>query len=233
MSSLPFLRSSSPFNASRALIARLFSGIELDPDHEARALEIVAESIDARLAVTLRNADGWSRLVALNASRDAALRSLIDTPDDRARFDAQCAELRAVQAEHRPSFDNAPVVLRVGRRAALGRHARDRVSRGWDVGRRDGVGVVAHRARVSERCGADGVEPDRDGRGYSRAARSVCVVFAIGDADVRAAERWVVGGAAGVVIAVSAGRVTSQRVRLRGADAFLMLARLSSSVEFA
>ena len=114
MSSLPFLRSSSPFNASRALIARLFNGIELDPDQEARALEIVAESIDARLAVTLRNADGWSRLVALNASRDVALRSLIHEPDDRARFDAQCAELRAVQAEHRPSFDNAPVVLRVG-----------------------------------------------------------------------------------------------------------------------
>jgi hypothetical protein len=114
MSSLPFVRSSSPFNASRALIARLFSGIELDPDREARALEIVAESIDARLAVTLRNADGWSRLVALNASRDAALRSLIATPDDRARFDAQCAGLRAAQAEQRPSFDNAPVVLRVG-----------------------------------------------------------------------------------------------------------------------
>lgn len=114
MSSLPFIRSSSPFNASRALIARLFNGIELDPDQEARALEIVAESIDARLAVTLRNADGWSRLMALNVSRDAALRSLIASPDDRARFDAQCAELRAVQAEHRPSFDNAPVVLRVG-----------------------------------------------------------------------------------------------------------------------
>ncbi len=114
MSSLPFIRSSSPFNASRALIARLFGGIELDPNLEARALEIVAESIDARLAVTLRNADGWSRLVALNASRDAALRLLIASEPDRANFDARSAELRAAQAEHRPSFDNAPVVLRVG-----------------------------------------------------------------------------------------------------------------------
>jgi hypothetical protein len=114
MSSLSFIRSSSPFNASRALIAKLFKGIELDPDQDARALEIVAESIDARLAVTLRNADGWSRLVALNASRDSALRSLIASEPDRVRFEAHAADLRAAEAEHRPSFENAPVVLRVG-----------------------------------------------------------------------------------------------------------------------
>jgi hypothetical protein len=114
MSSLPFIRSSSPFNASRALIARLFSGIELDPDREARALEIIAESIDARLAVTLRNADGWSRLLSLNSSRDTALRTLLVSERDRALFDAHAAELRALQSEERPIFDNAPVVLRVG-----------------------------------------------------------------------------------------------------------------------
>jgi hypothetical protein len=114
MNSLSFVRSSSPFAASRAVIAMLFEGIELDSDQEARALEIVAESIDARLAVTLRNADGWSRLVALNAARDASLRALLSSGGDLGRFDERVAELKRQQAESRPTFDNAPVVLRVG-----------------------------------------------------------------------------------------------------------------------
>ena len=114
MNSLSFVRTSSPFNGSRALILRLFDGIELDPDQEVRAFEIVADSIDARLAVTLRNADGWSRLTALNTSRDSALRALLALDGDRALFDAHCAELRRQQADNRPTGDNAPVVLRVG-----------------------------------------------------------------------------------------------------------------------
>ncbi|MGH7618981.1 MAG: hypothetical protein ACREPM_17310 [Gemmatimonadaceae bacterium] len=114
MNSLSFVRASSPFNASRALIARLFDGIELDPNQEARALELVSESIDAGLAVTLRNADGWSRLIALNSSRDAALRMLLASDGDRALFDAHSAELKRQMAANKPSSDNAPVVLRVG-----------------------------------------------------------------------------------------------------------------------
>jgi hypothetical protein len=113
MNPLPFIRSSPPFVASRALIARLFEGIELEPEQDARAFEIVAESIEARLTVTLRNADGRSRLTALNASRDAALRALLTADVDRALFDAHAAELRQQQTEHRPSNENAPVVLRV------------------------------------------------------------------------------------------------------------------------
>ncbi len=108
-----FVRASSPFNASRVLISRLFDGIDLDMDHEARAFEIVAESIEARLAVTLRNADGWSRLTALNATRDSALRALLTSDGDRALFDAHCAELRRQVAETKPGGDSAPVVLHV------------------------------------------------------------------------------------------------------------------------
>ena len=114
MNTLSFARTSSPVVASRVLINRLFDGIELDPEQEARAFEIVAESIEARLSVTLRNADGWSRLTSLSASRDAALRALLTTDGDRALFDAHAGELRRTQSEVRPIGDNAPVVLRVG-----------------------------------------------------------------------------------------------------------------------
>jgi hypothetical protein len=114
MNSPSFARVSSPSNASRVLFTRLFDGIDLDPEQEARALEIVAESISARLAVTLRNADGWSRLTALSTSRDAALRALLASDDDRAIFDGHTAELRRQQADGRPPADTAPVVLRVG-----------------------------------------------------------------------------------------------------------------------
>jgi hypothetical protein len=113
MNTLSFTRTSSPFNASRALIARLFEGIDLDPDREARAWDVIGEAIEARLAVTLRNADGWSRITAINAERDAALRLLLTSDADREAFDAHAAELRRQQAEQRPAGDNAPVVLRV------------------------------------------------------------------------------------------------------------------------
>jgi hypothetical protein len=120
MSSLSFVRTSSPFVVSRALMNRLFDGIELDPEQEARAFEIVAESIDARLGVTLRNADGWNRLAAMSVSRDTTLRSLLTTDGDRALFDAHAAELRRSQGDMRPIGDNAPVVLRLGASAAAG-----------------------------------------------------------------------------------------------------------------
>jgi len=114
MNSLSFVRASSPYNSSRTLILKLFDGIELDGTQEARALEIIAETIDARLAVTLRNADGWSRLQTINAGRDAQLRALLTNDGDKALFDAHCAELRRQQSDARPMADHAPVVLRVG-----------------------------------------------------------------------------------------------------------------------
>jgi hypothetical protein len=120
MSALSFTRTSSPVNASRVLIARLFDGIDLDSEQEARAWDIIGEAIEARLAVTLRNADGWSRIMAINAERDATLRLLLPADGDRALFDAHTADLRRQQAQQRPVSDGAPVVLRVSSAPSAG-----------------------------------------------------------------------------------------------------------------
>jgi hypothetical protein len=108
-----FIREASPYKATRALVARLFEGIRLSVEQETRAREIISDTIGAQLAVTLRNADGWDRLLELLVARDAALRDLLTSDRDRTIFDRHSAEMRRRQSEVAPPA-TIPLVLRAG-----------------------------------------------------------------------------------------------------------------------
>jgi hypothetical protein len=108
-----FIREASPYKATRGLVARLFEGIPLTIEQETRAREIISDTIGKQLAVTLRNADGWERLLELVVARDAALRNLLTSDRNRAVFDRHSAEMRRRQSEVPPP-STIPVVLRAG-----------------------------------------------------------------------------------------------------------------------
>ena len=114
MSAPSFVLTAVPYKATVGLIATLFDGIALTPQQDRDAREIISRAIDAQLAVTLRNTDGWDRLIELHAERDLSLRELLSCDRDRNVFDARSAELRRRQLEQRPTTANAPVVLRLG-----------------------------------------------------------------------------------------------------------------------
>jgi hypothetical protein len=120
MSAPAFARASGSFRAPRGIVVGLFDGIALSDDLETRAQAIIGEAIEAQLLVTLRNTDGWARLLELQTQRDRALRALLTSDADRALFDAHSAELRRRQAELRPTSPTAPVVLRASVAPILG-----------------------------------------------------------------------------------------------------------------
>src|SRR5688572_17665598 len=87
-----FARASGSYRAPRGIVAGLLDGIALSDEQEARAQAIIGEAIEAQLLVTLRNADGWARLLELQTMRDRTLRALLTTDADRALFDAHSTE---------------------------------------------------------------------------------------------------------------------------------------------
>jgi hypothetical protein len=120
MSAPAFARASGSYRAPRGIVAGLLDGITLDDEQEARAQAIIGEAVEAQLLVTLRNGDGWARLLELQTQRDRSLRALLTTDADRALFDTHSAELRRRQADLRPTTATAPVVLRAGVAPILG-----------------------------------------------------------------------------------------------------------------
>jgi hypothetical protein len=120
MSAPAFARASGSYRAPRGIVVGLLDGIALSDEQETRAQAIIGEAIEAQLLVTLRNADGWARLLELQAQRDRTLRALLTTDADRALFDAHSAELRRRQSELRPTAATAPVVLRAAVAPILG-----------------------------------------------------------------------------------------------------------------
>src|SRR5690349_15938198 len=120
MSAPAFARASGSYRAPRGIVVGLLDGIALSDEQEARAQAIIGEAIEAQLLVTLRNADGWARLLEIQTQRDRSLRALLTTDADRALFDAHSAELRRRQAELRPTAATAPVVLRASVAPILG-----------------------------------------------------------------------------------------------------------------
>jgi hypothetical protein len=120
MGAPPFVRGPGAYRPPRSLVAGLFEGVPLSAEQEARAHQIVTEAIEAQMAVTLRNADGWARILDIQTNRDRALRDLLTSDDHRSAFDAHSAELRRRQGELRPASTAAPIVLRVGLAPLLG-----------------------------------------------------------------------------------------------------------------
>jgi hypothetical protein len=113
MSAPSFVRAAFPYKATVGLIATLFEGITLSPQQDREAREIISRAIDTQLTITLRNTDGWDRVMEVHAERDAGLRELLNCDRDRTMFDGRSTELRRRQAEQRPLTATAPVVLRV------------------------------------------------------------------------------------------------------------------------
>src|SRR5262245_66494321 len=87
------VRAAASYRPPRGIVAGLFDGIALSADQQKLAQQIVADSIDAQLSVTLRNTDGWARLFELQTARDTALRALLTTDGDREIFDRHSAEV--------------------------------------------------------------------------------------------------------------------------------------------
>ena len=114
------VRAAASYRPPRGIVAGLFDGIALTAEQQKLAQQIVADSIDAQLSVTLRNTDGWARLFELQTTRDKALRALLTTDGDRDLFDRHSTELRRRQAELRPAIMTAPVVLRATIEPLLG-----------------------------------------------------------------------------------------------------------------
>ena len=113
MTAPPFVRAALPYKATVGLIATLFEGITLSAQQNQQAREIITRAIDAQLGITLRNTDGWDRVMEVHAERDAELRCLLTCDHDRSMFDNRSTELRRREAEKRPLSATAPVVLRV------------------------------------------------------------------------------------------------------------------------
>lgn len=120
MSAPTFGRASGSYRAPRGFVVGLLDGVALSEEQETRAQAIIGEALEAQLLVTLRNADGWTRLLEIQTERDHNLRALLTTDADRAVFDAHSAELRRCQAELRPTAATAPVVLRASVAPILG-----------------------------------------------------------------------------------------------------------------
>jgi hypothetical protein len=109
-----------PYRPPRGIILGLFDGISLTSEQQSRAHLIIADALEAQLAVTLRNADGWSRIVDVQRSRDKALRELLSTDHDRSLFDDHATELQRRQSDLRSTGPGAPVVLRATIEAIYG-----------------------------------------------------------------------------------------------------------------
>ena len=120
MTALTFARASGSYRAPRGSVVGLLDGIDLSDEQKARAQSIIGEAIEAQLLVTLRNADGWARLIELQSERDRTLGALLTNDVDRLLFDVHSAELRRRHAELRPTAPTAPVVLRASVAPFLG-----------------------------------------------------------------------------------------------------------------
>lgn len=112
MSTFSTVHTAGTYQPPRGIVAGLFDGIALSVEQQFSAQKIVADAIDAQLTVTLRNADGWARLLEVHAMRDRALRALLATEADREMFDQHATQLRHRQTELRPPVANAPIVFR-------------------------------------------------------------------------------------------------------------------------
>lgn len=80
--------SSSPIDSAEGQCADLLDGVDLAPDVRAQALAIVTRDAAARRELVAHHPHRFWDQVAMIATRDAAVRELLSTDAQRARFDA-------------------------------------------------------------------------------------------------------------------------------------------------
>jgi hypothetical protein len=80
---------------AQVIFDRMFVGISLTPDHQTAARNIIDKYVAAEMALSTGPVVAvWSRLVDLTDQRDAALRLLVTSDDDLAKFDVHAIELK-------------------------------------------------------------------------------------------------------------------------------------------
>lgn len=74
------------------ILDRLFNGVALTPDQKSAALAIIGKSLAAQQASRGPGLVSYPRIMKLQDERDVALRALLTTDADRAKFDVHSAE---------------------------------------------------------------------------------------------------------------------------------------------
>jgi len=78
--------------ASEMVSAALVAGITLTPNQRARAQTIIATTYyEQRALGPIASCLGWKMLVALRDQRDSALRAMLASDSDKAKFDRHAA----------------------------------------------------------------------------------------------------------------------------------------------
>ena len=118
MAGVTFVRGASLEEEAKATFRSLVGSMELPPDVLERIREIITRSTAAQAAlpsqITVREpAPGpgggtmipgmWTRVMLLNAERDAAIRTLLAHPEQVRTFDANAAALQAQLNAIRPN----------------------------------------------------------------------------------------------------------------------------------
>lgn len=84
-------RGMAPEAQDSAQLARLFTGIELNADQAMKAKDIITKAREASMSVD-REAEGFrEKLMEMNAKRNADLKGLLMSDEDKAKFDANAA----------------------------------------------------------------------------------------------------------------------------------------------
>jgi len=125
MNTAKFVRGPSPDQIVQMVFAQLFRHITLNDDQRGKAMAVITHFVgqqqadldtavgqksDVPTLMALPSAaeasvvfpGAWDRHVELDAQRDAALVSLLESDADKARFEANASEMRRAIASVRP-----------------------------------------------------------------------------------------------------------------------------------
>jgi secreted trypsin-like serine protease len=90
--------SSSASESAEGQCADLLEGVDLAPAVRAQALAIVTSDAAARRDLVAHHPHRFWDQIAMIATRDAAIRALLSTDDQRTRFDANVARWNSIRA---------------------------------------------------------------------------------------------------------------------------------------
>lgn len=80
--------------------ALLFRSIALSPERQLRAMEIIQDERQKQRALRMRMPELWEKRIALNASRDSALRRLLISAKESTTFELASREMRPKPLKH-------------------------------------------------------------------------------------------------------------------------------------
>lgn len=84
-------RGMAPEAQDSAQFARMFDGITLNADQTAKAKEIITKAREATMSMDRQAEDFRAKMTEMNAKRNADLKALLTSEEDRTKFDANAA----------------------------------------------------------------------------------------------------------------------------------------------